>query len=363
MRSNTYFSCFLYACLKCVPFKTILLHNKILFSKIIFNNNIIELTLNSKKSYNIIKIKLKLIEFIKKIQIAGKYINVDDNIIFNDRLINVVDKKIENNILLNNINNIEMNKKKLLKLIESIADCELSYLSYKIDIDKYKNLLGDNFEMVNDILFNLKNFSMEISSDSSAKKLKLLCQSILNIAKYNKKIKLLDKKDLKFINIMKKIVECNNVKVRDEGRAILQLINYFWKYENIINNDDNIDDIFDKVHDVLNEEHKYDDPYTCIELNIDENIQPTDADIKWAQYCFGEIQLTDEELEKISNERHEEMEKIEKLEDEEVKRCFKIKKQRDKEWQKKYKEHELEENTMTHLVDLCKKIITKNVHE
>ena len=361
MRSNTYFSCFLYACLKCVPFKTILLHNKILFSKIIFNNNIIELTLNSKKSYNIIKIKLKLIEFIKKIQIAGKYINVDDNIIFNDRLINVVDKKIENNILLNNINNIEMNKKKLLKLIESIADCELSYLSYKIDIDKYKNLLGDNFEMVNDILFNLKNFSMEISSDSSAKKLKLLCQSILNIAKYNKKIKLLDKKDLKFINIMKKIVETDNAIVKDEGDAILELINYFWKYENIINNEDTIGNIFEKVHDVLNEEHRYDDPYTCVDVEIIENEEYDKASSLYFNYCEGNINLTENEiivLHKIMGKYHDIANNIY---DKKVELAFKIKKQKDKEWQRKYDEHKLEENTMSRLVDLCKKIIKNKI--
>jgi len=368
--------CFLHACLISKSFKLILLESKILYTKINFNKKIYGLTLNVVNYYNIVEIKKKLIEFIKKInlnnikQYGGIAFNVKRNNIFdnnssiyknfdhNKKLF--INKKIENNILLNNIN-IEMNKKELIKLIDGMVDNPLSYLLYKIDIDKYKETLGNNFEFVNDIINNLKNFSNDISYDSTPKKIRLLLQSIINIAKYNNKIKLLDKKDIKFIKVIKKINELDDKKIRNKSMGILQIIRNFWKYEKKIEDTDTIKQIIKKTYNQIHENHKYDDiedvDISDLIANENEELDVNSDEYKKTLYNLGKIKLSDDELFAISERLNEKVKIRQKIYEERVNKRYKLHKKKDKELEREYEEHR-NDNSLIHLKNFCKKLIS-----
>ena len=253
-----------------------------------------------------------------------------------------------------------MNKNDLITLINNMIDSPLSYLLYKIDIGKYKRLLGENFGSINNIIYNLKNFSGDISYDSSAKKIRLLCKSIINIAKYNNKIKLLDDEDIKFVKIIKKINKLDDKKIKSKSMGILQLIKNFWKYEKYIKETDTMEEIFQQVYNIINEDHEYDN---IEDVNMDDFISEKNEEFdinsekqKMLMWQLGEIELTENEITTICAKLEEYDKIMLNTYEERVNERYALYKRKNKKLMKEFEAHE-NDNNLTHLKNFCKKLI------
>lgn len=157
--------CFLYALIMANPYKVIILNKKTIALKINYNRNEYCLSINHNKIYLIDNILEKIIEIINKYNLRQNQHGGKPFISSYNKLTRRI-KKIDNNktkIKINNtISNYIMNNTiidNLIDVISKIPYNPLSYLTYKINRDNYKILLGSYFDEINEIIEHLKIFA------------------------------------------------------------------------------------------------------------------------------------------------------------------------------------------------------------
>jgi len=266
--------CFLYGTYCLNNDKIMLVNNKFIFFKTIFENKQYAIYIKNEKNdfINMVEKKLTdIINSIRNIKKKGGYLKIntmDNNFIQTNDIIKI-EKNIEKNIIdkynMNNINTEILEKKTnddklyedLIDIINNVAHGQLTYLYYKTQIDEFRELLGDNFEFINGIIKKLKNFGLDI--DIHKENIRKLYESIIFFKKYLIILDISDKEKY-FINVIEKIYnELNINKFNTYASMFADILYNFDKYDDINLNDD-INIMFKKIKKIYGKvpEH-YDD--------------------------------------------------------------------------------------------------------
>jgi hypothetical protein len=168
MKSNlTFFQtvdmyCFLYACIICEPNKVLILDKKAIFTRISYNGELYDLYCNVANDKLMDRIKEKLKIMISKNKKGGMI----------DLLLEKVDEYMFRNMKRKQ-NEMKMNKQVkyedifyMKKLMNNIDDPIYVYLIVKQHIEKYKEIFGNNFDNILNIIILYKNFSRDIDPEN-----------------------------------------------------------------------------------------------------------------------------------------------------------------------------------------------------
>lgn len=160
-----------------------------------------------------------------------------------------------------------MSLEKLKNIVDNIISCSLYYTEYIIDIDIYKNILKDDFEIINDLITLLGEFSFLYTSVSHVQ-IKKIYELITSLTKH-KDINF-DQYDKYYITIISKLYEfiCNDRKMIYKNNSFLffDVLNNFDKYN--ININDTPNKMFRYIYDrasyinMRDDEWYYDSPET-----------------------------------------------------------------------------------------------------
>ena len=315
--------CFLFGIFEIDPYKVLILEKKCVFSKFKYNDKIYSFQCYHDISEIAEYFKNELLKILEKVtQIGGRaeIKNIEDNTNIFDSIksyndINYQinkkfynDEKIENKIENKYINNnIEMSFKSLMKIINSITSSEITYLCYKLSINEYKKLLGDKFDMINELINKLKRFAERIDCPE---KLRNLYDAIASFGNYNDIFEF-SEKGLYYIILAKRIY--NEVPIEFfnkhdyEFEHLIRNANYYK-----ININDSIDNIckyikarckyFRKKEEEEQYERETEDTYVyCEEYEKQNGIY---QDI-WSKHLMGIKVLTEEELLDLRKKRTE----------------------------------------------------------